>query len=61
MLCTVSRMLILENILKDYEIYEFRESTDHWMIELREKENQIPPELQKAKNVVFDGYFISYD
>ena len=56
LLSTVSRMLVPEDILKDFEIYGAKESPDYWMIELREKENRIPAELQQTDDVVFDGY-----
>ena len=55
-LSTVSRMLVPEAILKGFEIYGAKESVAHWMIELREKENRIPTELQDVEEVVFDGY-----
>jgi hypothetical protein len=56
LLTTVSQMLVPEAILQDFEIYGAKESVSHWMIELREKEYLIPPELQNFEDVVFDGY-----
>ena len=56
LLSTVSRMLVPDDILKYFEIYGAKESPACWMIELREKENRIPAELQQAADVVFDGY-----
>ena len=56
LLSTVSRMLVPEDILKDFEIYGAKESAAHWMIELREKENRIPSELKDSLDVVFDGH-----
>ena len=56
LLSTVSRMLVPEDILKDFDIYGAKESPSHWMIELREKESRIPSELKDSEDVVFDGY-----
>lgn len=53
---TISRMLVPEYILENFEIYGAEESPSHWMIELREKEGLIPSELKDCKDVVFDGY-----
>ena len=54
---TISRMLVPDYILENFEIYGAEESPSHWMIELREKEGLIPSELKDSKdNVVFDGY-----
>ena len=56
LLFTVSRMLVPEDILQDFDIYGAKESAAHWMIELREKENRIPTDLKESEDVVFDGY-----
>ena len=53
---TISRMLVPEDILENFEIYGAEEFPSHWMIELREKEGIIPAELSDSKDVVFDGY-----
>ena len=53
---TISRMLVPDYILENFEIYGAEESPSHWMIELREKEGLIPSELKDSKDVVFDGY-----
>ena len=53
---TVSRMLVPEYILQDFDIYGARESSSCWEIELREKESRIPESLQDFDDVVFDGY-----
>ena len=52
----VSRMLVPEYILKDFDIYGANEYSDHWTIELREKDSRIPESLQGFSDVVFDGY-----
>lgn len=53
---TVSRMLVPEYILEDFDIFGAKEYPDRWVIELREKEERIPMELKKHSAVVFDGY-----
>ena len=53
---TVSRMLVPEFILENFEIYGAQEFSTCWVIELREKEDRIPLELKDCLEVVFDGY-----
>jgi len=56
LLATVSRMLVPDYILEDFEIYGANEFSGCWIIDLREKETRIPVELKDCKEVVFDGY-----
>jgi len=53
---TVSRMLVPEYILKDFEIYDAKESKNRWVIEMYEKADRIPSALQSYSDVVLDGY-----
>jgi hypothetical protein len=53
---TISRMLVPEYILSDFEIYGAKEYKERWVIEMREKEGRIPEELSGYSDVVFDGY-----
>ena len=53
---TVSRMLVPEYILENFDIYGANEYPDRWVIDLREKEERIPFELKKFEHVVCDGY-----
>jgi hypothetical protein len=53
---TVSRMLVPEAILADFDIYDAKETSARWTIEMREKEGRIPKALQGFSDVVFDGY-----
>jgi hypothetical protein len=53
---TISRMLVPDYILKDFDIYGAQESKDRWVIEMREKEGLIPLALRSYKDVAFDGY-----
>lgn len=52
----VSRMLVPDYILVNFEIYGANEFPSCWVIELREKEGLIPLELKDCLEVVFDGY-----
>jgi hypothetical protein len=49
-------MLVPSYILDNFEIYDAKESLTSWVIEMREKEDRIPSELQDCSEVVFDGY-----
>jgi hypothetical protein len=53
---TISRMLVPEYILTDFEIYGAKEHKERRVIEMREKEGRIPEELSGCCDVVFDGY-----
>jgi hypothetical protein len=53
---TMSRMLVPEYILANFDIYGAQEFPDSWVIELREKEGRIPSELCDCQEFVFDGY-----
>ncbi|GHV52489.1 hypothetical protein FACS1894181_15620 [Bacteroidia bacterium] len=52
---TVSKMLVPEFILQDFEVHGATESTPKRVIELGEKEGRIPAPLHSAPDVVFDG------
>ena len=53
---TISRMLVPEHILKDFEIYDAKESKSRWVIKMWEKEGGIPEPLQGYTTIVLDGY-----
>lgn len=53
---TVSRILVPDYILENFDIYGASEFSSCWVIELREKEGLIPVELKDNLDVVFDGY-----
>jgi len=53
---TVSRMLVPDYILENFDIYGANEFPTCWVIELREKEGLMPLELKDCLEVVFDGY-----
>lgn len=56
LLDSVSRMLVPEYLLLNFDIYGVKDSPSSWLIELREKEDRIPIELAGCLEVVFDGY-----
>jgi len=56
MYALISTILVPEKILKDFEICGAKENKVCWVIEMREKEGQIPSPLQSYCDVVFDGY-----
>jgi hypothetical protein len=53
---TVSKMLVPEHILEHFEIWDAREDSSRWVIEMREKQGRIPAELLPYEDVVLDGY-----
>jgi hypothetical protein len=53
---TISRILVPENILNDFDIYDAQESKSRWVIDMHEKPNRIPETLQSYTDVVLDGY-----
>lgn len=58
---SISKMLVPEFILANFEIYGAQEFKERWVIEMREKEGLIPVSLQGAQDVVFDGYCAPID
>jgi hypothetical protein len=53
---TVSRMLVPEHILHNFEIWDAEEDASRWIIEMREKSGNIPAPLSVFEDVVLDGY-----
>jgi hypothetical protein len=53
---TIARMLVPISVLEDFDIYGADEYSDRWVIEMREKEDRIPKELEDQEELVFDGY-----
>jgi hypothetical protein len=53
---TAMSMLVPSYILEDFEMWDAQESSERWVIEMREKESRIPLELSTHEDVVFDGY-----
>jgi hypothetical protein len=53
---TVSSMLVPAHILVHFDIWDAQEYKTRWVIELREKEDQIPSALSVYEDIVHDGY-----
>ena len=53
---SMSRILVPEFILKDFELSDIIESKDYWLIEMQEKEDRIPEALVKEKDIALDGF-----
>jgi len=52
----ISSILVPENILKDFDIFDAQESNTRWVIEMREKDDRVPSALISFPDVVLDGY-----
>lgn len=52
----MSRMLVPDFILKDFEVSDIKEFRKEWVIELEEKQDRIPKELRPYQDIVFDGF-----
>ena len=53
---TISKMLVPSHILENFDIWDAKEQSNRWVIEMREKTCRIPTELQEYEDVVHDGY-----
>jgi len=52
----VSKMLVPENILQNFDISDVMEFKENWQIELKEKQDRIPPAIEGDTAIVLDGY-----
>ena len=52
----MSKLLVPENILKDFDVVDVIERQESWLIELVEKEDRIPSSLSGIDGVVLDGF-----
>jgi len=52
----LSKILVPESILKDFEITDAKEHKMSWEIELHEQEDRLPKQLEQEQDVVLDGY-----
>jgi hypothetical protein len=53
---SISKMIVPEFILKDFEVSDIKENMKEWVVELEEKKDRMPKALQPYQDVVFDGY-----
>jgi hypothetical protein len=56
----IAQVLVPKEILEDFVVVDVRELNNEWIIELEEKEDRIPVNLQ-GKDVVLDGFYDSID
>ena len=52
----MSKMIVPEFILKDFEISSINEQKGCWVVELQEKEQRIPEALRGENDIVLDGF-----
>jgi len=52
----ISKMLVPYHILENFDIWDAKEHSNRWVIEMREKTGRIPKALQEYEDVVLDGY-----
>jgi hypothetical protein len=57
----MSKILVPEFILKNFEISDIKEEKEYWMIELQENEHLLPASLQNESDVVLDGFCHAID
>ncbi len=58
MLSMLIGMFVPANILEDFEVWDAFKQNGHWVLELREKEERVPIDLQElcVEEVVLDGF-----
>jgi hypothetical protein len=56
----MASILLPKEFLKDFEVSQIKEQPTEWLIELTEKADRVPQELE-GKDVVLDGYCGSID
>jgi len=61
MYAKIASILVPENILRDFDIYDAKENKACWVIEMREKSDRIPYKLLGFSDIVLDGYCDSVD
>lgn len=52
----LSRMMVPQEILLHFEIFEVKELSNEWRLILHEKEQLIPNEVKEKPDVVLDGF-----
>jgi len=57
----MSKMIVPEFILRNFEVSSINEYKGEWVVELEEKQESIPEELRQYPDVVLDGFCHSID
>jgi hypothetical protein len=58
---SISKMIVPEFILENFQVIDVHNLKNEWVVELEEKQDRIPEELREYQDVVFDGYCHSLD
>lgn len=53
---SMSKMIVPEFILKDFEVSDIRDYKNEWVVDLEEKQDRIPEDLCQYQDVVCDGF-----
>ncbi len=58
---SISKMIVPEFILKDFQVIDVKNLKNEWVVELEEKQDRIPESLLEFDDVVLDGFCHSID
>jgi hypothetical protein len=58
---SLSKMIVPEFVLENFEVSNIKELTNEWVVELEEKQDKIPLSLSEYQDVVMDGFCHSID
>lgn len=58
---SISKMIVPEFILENFEVSNIKELKNEWVVELEEKQDRIPEVLRESDDVVLDGFCHSID
>jgi len=53
---SISKMIVPEFILENFQVIDVHNLKNEWVVELEEKQDRIPEILQEFADVVFDGF-----
>jgi hypothetical protein len=58
---SLSKMIVPEFILQDFEVSNIKELKSEWVVELEEKQDRVPEALREFEDIVLDGFCHSID
>ena len=53
---SISRMIVPDFILRNFEVSNIKELKNEWVVELEEKQGKVPEALNEFHDVVLDGF-----
>jgi hypothetical protein len=53
---SISRMIVPDFILQDFEVSNIKELKNEWVVELEEKQGKVPAALNEFHDIVLDGF-----